>query len=52
MKTYDYKKTAWKVVKYLLIVATPFLFTEFPEVMNLTIGGAMIAILDYLKHKN
>ena len=49
---YDYKKTLRKIVKYLLIVATPFVLTEYPEIANLTISGAMIALLDYLKHGN
>lgn len=49
---YDVKKTLHKVVKYSLIVGIPFLATEFPDVFSMTIGAALIGILDFLKHRN
>jgi len=52
---YDYKKTIKKAVKYLVLVLLPILVDRFivsyPEIAQLTVGGLLIAGIDYLKHK-
>lgn len=54
-KAYSYKKTGKKVLKFALIIVIPWLINSFtmdyPEVANLTVSGALVLGLDFLKHK-
>jgi hypothetical protein len=50
-KKYDLKKTALKVVRALLFIAIPVIATEYPDVLDLTIGGVLYGLHDLLKHK-
>jgi hypothetical protein len=47
---YNVIKTLKKVVKYLILVGLPFLATNYPAVLDLTIGGVLVIAYDYLKH--
>jgi len=47
---YSYLKTLKKVVKYIVLVAIPFIATNYPDVLNLTIGAILIGLLDWAKH--
>jgi len=47
---YDIKKTLKKIAKYVLLVGIPFLTSEYPDIMNMTIGAFLVAVYDYLKH--
>jgi hypothetical protein len=55
MKNYSLKKTIIKVVKYLVLFVLPILvdkfIVEYPQIAQLTIGGLLILIVDWLKHK-
>jgi len=48
--TYSLPKTLKKVLKIVLFVAIPVIATEFPEVMDLTIGCILYGLHDWLKH--
>jgi hypothetical protein len=48
---YKFKLTLIKIVKYALLVGIPFLTTQYPDIANLTIGAALVALYDILKHK-
>jgi len=53
--TYSYLKTLKKGVKYfvlfLLASGICYLTNLKPEIANLTIGGLLVMLYDYLKHK-
>lgn len=51
---YSYKKTLKKTLFNLALFIFPVLIDTFigkyPEYMQLTLGGALVALKDYLKH--
>ncbi len=47
---YEIKKTLIKIAKYGLMFTIPFLLTEYPDVYNMSIGGALVLVYDYLRH--
>ncbi len=47
---YSILKTVKKIIKYGILIGVPFLATNYPDVLNLTIGGALILVYDYIKH--
>ncbi len=44
-------RSIWKSVRALLILAIPFVLTNFPEFTNVTIGAVLLMIYDQLKHR-
>jgi hypothetical protein len=50
---YSYKITLQKGAKYFIIFLLPFMVNQFiiqmPDVANLTIGAALVMILNYVK---
>ena len=52
---YSYKRTLYKTLKLMFLIALGIginqSYLDYPEIMGLTIGGAFVAMLDYLKHK-
>ena len=51
MKKYSFSKGLGKGIIAALLFLAPFLVTSFPDIMNITIGGALVMILNYLKVK-
>jgi len=52
---YSYAKTIKKSLKYFVIFILPWLVSifikEFPAIANLTVGGILVLIADYLKNR-
>jgi len=49
-KKYEIKKTLFKIARLLLFIGIPVVVVEFPEVLDLTIGGVLYGAADWLKH--
>lgn len=51
---YSYKKTLTKSAKSFIVMVLSLsigqIYFSYPEIMGLTLGGVLIALLDYLKH--
>lgn len=52
---YNYKQTAIKGLRYFVLFALPWLASTFiqemPEIANITIGGLLVMLTNWLKHK-
>lgn len=52
---YDYKKTISKGVRMFVLFALPWLVSlfiqEMPEIASLSIGGLLVMLSNFLKHK-
>lgn len=52
---FSYKQMFWKGVKYFVIFALPFLVSQFivqfPELAQLTVGGLLVMLANFLKVK-
>lgn len=52
---YSYKKTFYKAFSNLILFVIPVLIdvfvVKYPEYAQLTLGAALVALKDYLKHK-
>lgn len=55
MKKFSYKQMALKGLKYFVLFALPYLVNlfiiEYPEIAQLTIGGLLVMVVNYLKLK-
>lgn len=49
VKLYSFKKGLIKTAINIAIFGIPFLITSFPEYMNLSLGGALYLLVNYLK---
>lgn len=53
--TYNFSITIKKVLKILVLFVLPVLvdrfIIEYPFIAQLTIGGLLVGLVDYLKHK-
>lgn len=50
-KKYELKKTLLKVARLLLFIGIPVIAVEFPAVLDMTVGGILYGIADWLKHE-
>lgn len=52
---YSYLKSIWKGIKYPVIVILGFVISgfigDYPRYAELTVGGLLIFIYDWIKHK-
>jgi len=48
---YSLKKGLLKGIKAIVLIGIPFLITNFPDIANLTIGGLLVMIVNYIKIK-
>ena len=52
---YSYQQTLIKGLKYFVIFVVPFLVDQFivnyPGIAQLTVGGVLVLLVDYLKNK-
>lgn len=55
MDTYKVSKTMKSGVKYFVLFALPWLVSmfikEMPEIANISIGGILVMLTNWLKHK-
>ena len=55
MEHYSYKQSILKAVKYFVIFLLPVLIDKFiisyPEIAQLTIGGGLVFLTNFLKNK-
>ena len=48
---YKFSKGLIKGIVSIIIFAIPFLINQFPDIANLTIGGAGIMLVNFIKIK-
>lgn len=55
MKKYEWRKTAIKVIKFMVLVGVPaglnYFTVNYPQIANLTVSTILWGFYDYLKHK-
>ncbi len=51
-KTYSFKTTLLKMVKYFILFSIPFVIDILPnDVLNMTVGAILVGILNWVKVK-
>jgi hypothetical protein len=51
MKKYSFLKGFWKAVISIVLFAIPIFLTNFPAVADLTIGGVLVLLVNFIKFK-
>jgi len=51
MKKYSFLKGLWKAIISVILFAIPVFLTSFPEIANLTIGGVLVILVNFIKFK-